>query len=129
MDLAGRSSLEMREMGHLALFIMIDKSFHKHSIRNKEEILASKGCICFYCKMECIPTDVVEWVDKGSITALCPNCGIDALIGDASGIVITPDILEEAYHNSFECSTNRKGQKTEYLDNKWVNVDKWSHEE
>jgi hypothetical protein len=35
---------------------------------------------------------IQEWIDGGQ-TALCPSCGIDSVIGDASGFPITEEFL------------------------------------
>ena len=60
---------------------------HKHTIRHKDEILQSEKCGCFYCVTTFEPKDIVEWTDNGQ-TALCPNCGIDSVIGDISDFPI-----------------------------------------
>lgn len=45
---------------------------------------------CFFC-LEVYPAvEVWEWIremkeDQEFLTAMCPKCGIDAVIGDASG--------------------------------------------
>lgn len=59
----------------------------KHSMRNREEIERSKRCGCYYCTAFFDESEICEWVD-GGLTAICPHCGIDAVIGDASGITI-----------------------------------------
>jgi len=64
------------------------KSAHKHSIRHKTEVLQSENCSCFYCLKTFLPTEIVEWTDEEQ-TALCPNCGIDSVIGDKSNYLIT----------------------------------------
>jgi hypothetical protein len=38
--------------------------------------------------------NIEEWTDAAD-TALCPHCGIDAVIGDASGFPITKEFLSE----------------------------------
>jgi hypothetical protein len=51
---------------------------------NRSEIAKSEDCGCFHC-LEILPSkSITEWVD-GDKTALCPCCGIDAVIGSASG--------------------------------------------
>lgn len=59
----------------------------KHSLRNRGEIERSKLCGCYCCAAVFDTEEIVEWVD-GALTAICPHCGIDAVIGDASGITI-----------------------------------------
>ena len=69
---------------------------HKHSFANKEEIVKSNTCGCFYCKEMFAPSEIKEWVDdKHGDTAQCPYCMIDSVIGDASGIKITKKLLED----------------------------------
>ena len=49
---------------------------------------------CFFC-LEVFPvTEIWEWIretekDEEKLTAMCPKCGIDAVIGDASGHPMT----------------------------------------
>jgi len=55
---------------------------HKFSSINKEDLKKASECACYYCCNFFCPTDIVEWVvDRGyPATAVCPNCGIDAII-------------------------------------------------
>ena len=60
---------------------------HKHSIYNRQEILRSRMCGCFYCGETFPPAkldDALDWTDDyhPETTALCPECWIDAVIGD-----------------------------------------------
>ena len=57
---------------------------HKHTIRHKTEILQSDTCGCFYCVTTFRPREIIKWTDDEQ-TALCPNCGIDSVIGEKSG--------------------------------------------
>ncbi len=73
---------------------------HKHAIHNKAELLASNEAGCFFCLEKCKPLEIVEWADKSDDvrlgdTALCPHCGIDSLIGSASGYALTTSFLEQ----------------------------------
>ncbi len=61
---------------------------HKHSARHDEEIARSTFCGCFYCLAVFPPADIEDWVDDEPRTALCPRCGIDSVIGDASGFPV-----------------------------------------
>ena len=65
---------------------------HGHSIYHREEILASTICGCFYCKATFPPSAIGSWTDDDT-TALCPRCGIDSVIGDASGYPIDGSFL------------------------------------
>jgi hypothetical protein len=69
---------------------------HRHSIRHRAEVLASARCGCFYCGAIFPPAAITEWIDPWEgvdQTALCPRCGIDAVIGSESGYPITADFL------------------------------------
>ncbi len=65
---------------------------HSRSMGHRKEILRSTLCGCFHCTKRFAPSEVSEWVDNGA-TALCPHCGVDAVIGDASGYPVTPEFL------------------------------------
>jgi hypothetical protein len=68
---------------------------HKHSSGHRAAIEGSVLCGCFYCESVYPPTTVVEWTDDGEC-AVCPQCGIDSVIGDASGLPISdPAFLHE----------------------------------
>ncbi|MCJ7746259.1 MAG: cytoplasmic protein [Desulfobacterales bacterium] len=70
---------------------------HTHSKHNRDELLSSERCGCFYCRAIFLPKEVKEWTDEGEDvgqTALCPRCGIDAIIGSKSGYPITAEFLE-----------------------------------
>ena len=70
------------------------KAAHKHSSRHRNEILNSSVCGCFFCMSVFKPCEILDWVNDGDISiypeleascALCPKCGIDAVIGSNSG--------------------------------------------
>lgn len=67
---------------------------HNRSIRHKAELGMSDKCGCYYCQQTFEPKQITEWCDKG-VTALCPFCGIDSVIGSASGFDLTPEFLQE----------------------------------
>lgn len=70
---------------------------HTHSANHREEVLSSTRCGCFYCLAMFPPSDIVEWIDEDERgigqTAMCPRCGIDSVIGDASGHEIAREWL------------------------------------
>lgn len=70
---------------------------HRHSENHRTEVLASWRCGCFHCTRTFEPEAIAEWVDAGADdvgqTALCPRCGIDAVLGSASGLPLTQDFL------------------------------------
>src|SRR5262245_25695988 len=69
---------------------------HKHSIRHRDEVLASSLCGCFYCCRVFPPWEITHWTDDAEgvgQTALCPKCGIDSVIGSESGFPLTREFL------------------------------------
>ena len=69
---------------------------HKHGHKNRDEILRSEACGCFYCLRVYPPSRIDDWVeDKPIPTAICPACGIDSVIGSASGFPINKEFLEK----------------------------------
>ena len=65
---------------------------HRRSSLHRNEIQKSDKCRCFYCLGSFLPSDIKEWVDKDQ-TALCPKCGIDSVIGSASGVPLDDDFF------------------------------------
>ena len=77
---------------------------HEHSANHREEILRSDVCGCFYCCSLFEPAAIEEWLDDAAglgSTALCPRCGIDSVIGSASGYAITPEFLMAMHRQWF----------------------------
>ncbi|MBQ7308023.1 MAG: cytoplasmic protein [Clostridia bacterium] len=64
---------------------------------NKNLILLSKNCGCFYCGKIFDKSLIVDYVeDMNDLTALCPFCGIDSILPD-SKVKLSKDILESMY--------------------------------
>jgi hypothetical protein len=69
---------------------------HKARIFHREQIISSEWCGCFYCLKIFKPDAITNWTDmKDGVgtTAFCPHCGIDSVIGSASGYPIELDFL------------------------------------
>lgn len=65
---------------------------HKSSSNHRKLLSESENCGCFYC-LEIFPYEHIEdWCDEAN-TALCPNCGIDSVIGSASNFPINQVFL------------------------------------
>jgi hypothetical protein len=69
---------------------------HKNCKNNKEEISKSEICACFYCKKLFKPYEVTKWISEvAGYTATCPHCGIDSVLGSASGYDLTPKFIQQ----------------------------------
>jgi hypothetical protein len=81
----------------LAAFPDDIRQAHDHSSRHRVELAESRFCGCFYCCSVFPPERIEEWtdpVDGEGQTALCPKCGIDAVIGDRAGFPISGEFLK-----------------------------------
>ncbi len=76
---------------------------HARSIRHRDEIMQSESCGCFFCCAVFAPAGIEEWIDQGQ-TALCPTCGIDSVIGSASGFPVTTEFLDRMKAHWFNAS-------------------------
>jgi hypothetical protein len=80
------------------------ESIHKFSFKNRPLLEKSNMAGCFYCRSTFPTSDIEDWVDgnqldtgdtQDGLTALCPRCGIDAVLPDAEPIKLTNDLLAE----------------------------------
>ncbi len=74
---------------------------HKHCTNNRGALAVSERAWCFYCEQEFSPAAVCEYVDEhpvagadgdDGVTALCPLCGVDAVLPSAS-VRVSVDLL------------------------------------
>ena len=94
------------------------EAIHEHTFKNLEEVRASTHAVCLYCK--CMidapalfrdhPLDDIclSWTDDDTMeeTVFCPHCGIDAVVGDASGLpVTTPEFINKLHEWAFSRET------------------------
>lgn len=70
------------------------KEASKFSIRNKEQLLKSKIAGCYCCCEIYDVSEIKEWTDVG-VTALCPKCSVDSVLGDGSPYKIEKETLQE----------------------------------
>lgn len=65
---------------------------------DREKLLSSPLCGCFYCLEKFTPDKIEEWVDPDEAsglgqTAICPYCGIDSVIGFDTDFAEIKDFL------------------------------------
>lgn len=86
---------------------------HKRSSNHRAELQTSEWCGCFHCTATFASSAINEWVDwppetpkenrnAQGTTAMCPICGIDSVIGSASGYPITKEFLEQMRGHWFD---------------------------
>jgi hypothetical protein len=72
------------------------KLAYRYSSNHRQLIETSRICGCFNC-LAIFPADeIAVWVDEpqGGMTACCPRCDVDSVIGSASGFPITREFLD-----------------------------------
>lgn len=72
----------------------------EHASRHRVELEASAKCACFFCFRTFATSDIKAWIDANT-TALCPRCGVDSVIGDASGHSISDGFLRKMHQHYF----------------------------
>jgi hypothetical protein len=76
-------------------------------MHHRAEVLASERCGCFSCLAIFPPSAILNWTDTHETmplgnTALCPRCGIDAVIGSESGYPVTTAFLRGMLEHWFD---------------------------
>ena len=73
------------------------QSYRAHSKNNEVEILRSTKCGCYFCEGIYSARKVSDWSQEegGVSSAVCPRCGMNTVIGDASGVPLTKAVLKE----------------------------------
>jgi hypothetical protein len=84
-----------------------------HLRDNHDEVVASKECVCVQCGNRFPSEDVREWLNpkedhtfaaeatptSSLSTAFCPNCKMDYVLGDASGLPVHDPRFLKAMHS------------------------------
>ena len=76
----------------------------KASFENHDSVGRSVMCGCYYCCSVFPSSEVTmeDWIqDRHGMTAVCPRCHIDSVLGDAAGIPIDQEALQEFRDYSF----------------------------
>lgn len=69
---------------------------YKHTKNNEIDILNSKKCSCLFCRQTYDARRVSDWSNENNkISAVCPECGMNAVVGDASGFSLDHDTLKQ----------------------------------
>jgi len=60
---------------------------------------ASGIAACFFCLETFPPQAIDRWLNEGTGTAVCPQCQIDSVLGDASGLPVSEPGFLKAMQN------------------------------
>jgi len=92
----------------------LDK-IHAHASNNEIEIVKSDNCGCFFCRQVYSARKIQDWInDERGISAICPECGMDAVVGDASGVALEKPLLKAmnlAYYGKDYMTSNPDAAK------------------
>jgi hypothetical protein len=78
---------------------------HGHTSFHRAAIEASGLCACGHCHARFPPAEIVEWTDwlpsvpfavrsrDNGQTAVCPRCGVDAVLPDSVGLDLSEAFL------------------------------------
>ena len=68
------------------------------TMNNRDDLSRSDVCGCFCCESIYSPHEILEWVPDGlGATAVCPRCGLDLVLGSATGYPVTAELLRKMH--------------------------------
>ena len=85
---------------------------HKAAFYNKDMLAADNKCGCFCCLKIFSPSKIDEWCpeveDGEEVTAICPHCGVDSVLGESSGFpnnaeVFASYVPQMVYNRGYQC--------------------------
>ena len=78
---------------------------YEFSSNHRSALEKDTVCGCFFCLKIFSPSEIKEWCpeveDGEEVTAICPYCDIDAVIGESSGFPITQELLKAMHKRWF----------------------------
>ena len=74
---------------------------YRHTSDHRDKLEKDTLCGCFHCLKIFSPSEITSWLEEGSGTAICPYCGIDAVIGESAGHPITAAFLKKMNKHFF----------------------------
>ena len=96
---------ESSEVDPMAAAIDLEE-LHAGSRRNRSSLAKAAICGCFHCLSEFPSERIVEWTDN-SETAICPICGVDAVLSFDSPR-IDKQLLRQMHDHWFKTSRRLK---------------------
>ena len=79
---------------------------HKYTIENRELLKDSDLCGCCRCHWIYEPNEIDQWVHENEngieVTATCSRCGIDSVVPEKAGYILTNELLKKMNNYWFE---------------------------
>ncbi len=60
--------------------MVIYNLIYTYCTKNKELLKRYKKCTCLYCGKTFDYKKIIEWIDNGKNTAVCPYCCVDSVV-------------------------------------------------
>ncbi|MFZ2004267.1 MAG: hypothetical protein WB697_21940 [Stellaceae bacterium] len=95
------------------------KELHSKSRHNRASLARSKICGCFYCFNQYPFAQIAQWIDDDE-TAVCPCCGVDAVLGFAAPTA-DQDLLHKLHDRWFKQPVRLRSDEWE----KALRKDRW----
>ena len=74
---------------------------HAYTLSNWNEIAKSEKCGCFYCFRIFEKNEISSYInDKNGKTAVCPYCGVDAVLPDSKA-ALSEELLNDMHKTWF----------------------------
>ena len=89
------------------------KQAYGHSRLNRRFIVPGTKCRCFHCLSAFSAEEITQWTDGGN-TALCPRCGVDAVLA-SSATALSETLIRDLHAEYFETSHK-------YTEQEWRSV-------
>ena len=78
------------------------QQIHRHSRLNRQFMSTGTPCRCFHCRATFPAEAIGQWIDAGA-TAICPCCGIDAVLSSGSD-ALSDALIGELHAAYFDAS-------------------------
>lgn len=74
--------------------------FMELGLNNRQYLKKDKICGCYACLTIFKTVEIEDWLDKKT-TAVCPYCGMDAIVSESCGYKPTEKILKLLHNREF----------------------------
>jgi len=92
---------------------------HLSTLGNAKRVHAASQCACFHCRKWFPASEVQKFMPEkdGRETALCPRCGVDAVLTDQDSLPLTRDLTDEMHSRFFsEADVSEAGLRLLYME-------------
>ena len=69
-------------------------------LHNRKNLKKDKICGCYFCLTIFKTSEIEDWIDKKD-TAICPYCGVDAIVSESCGYKPTNEVLKKLHLQEF----------------------------